>query len=46
MTRLEELKQQLATLDVNKEGEEYEGKRDGILAEIEAKTQSKGCVWR
>lgn len=36
MTRTEELEQQLKELDPKIEGEEYEGKRDGILAELEA----------
>lgn len=43
MTRLEELEQQLRELDPDVEGEEYEGKRAGILAELEAEADSQYC---
>jgi len=40
---IKELENKLARLDPIIEGEEYEGKRDGILAELEALADSEYC---
>jgi len=40
---IEGLERKLAELDSEVEGEEYEGKRDGILAELEALADSEYC---
>lgn len=39
MTHIEELEAKLKALDPKIEGEEYEGKQDGILAELEADSE-------
>ena len=44
MTKIEELEQQLRELDPEVEGEEYEGKRAGILAELEAEEEEDEAI--
>ena len=43
MDRIKHLERLLRLLDPEKEGEEYEGKRDGLLAELEAEADCQYC---
>lgn len=43
MTKIKELEAKLKALDPNIEGEEYEGKRAGIQAELETEADSEYC---